>query len=260
MGSLAWDRFHGPTYGEGLVIPIEPEQRLRQGHAKDLQIIIGTTMDETRLWADANPDLCDQKPFDNPLTKGKPWLGLGSFVLSKMIKMDLTGVDPNRKKFTDGQAMLAITDEIFFRIPTFEMADAHAEGGGTTYMYIFEYPINRPETCLHNSSPHATEIPFVFNNVTVDFNLGRIGPARDENDAMVRQDLAYTTQDAWISFARWGDPNMDGSALGVWPEYEPDKRKTLAISSNPRVVKNPFGFERKVIKAAGADKVDLFEQ
>ncbi len=260
VGSLAWDRFHGPTYGQGLVIPVKPEERLRAGHAKDLEIIIGTTMDESRLWADYHPELCDQKPFDNELTQGDLLLGLGSFVLSKMIKMDLTGTDPNRKNFTDGQLMLAITDEIFFRIPSFEMADAHAQGGGKTYMYIFEYPINRPETCLHNSSPHATEIPFVFNNVMVDFNLGRIGPARDENDARARQELANTTQDAWVSFAESGDPNVTGSALGVWPVYEIDKRKTLVISANPRVVQNPFGFERKVIKTAGADKVDLFAE
>ena len=260
VGSLSWDRFHGPTYGEGLVLPTRPEERLRTGHAKELEIIIGTTMDETRLWADYHPELCDQKPFNNELTQGDFVLGLGSFVLSKMIKMDLTGTDPKRKNFTDGQAMLAITDEIFFRIPSFEMADAHAEGGGRTYMYIFEYPINRPGTCLQNSSPHATEIPFVFNNVKLDFNEGRIGAPRDEDDARTRQELADTTQDAWVSFAGTGDPNVDGSALGVWPEYGPDKRKTLVMSPNSRVVESPFGLERKVIKAAGADNVDLFEQ
>jgi len=260
VGSLSWDRFHGPTYGKGLVVPMRPEERLRAGHAKDLEIIIGTTMDETRLWADYHPELCDQKAFDNELTDGDPLLGVGAFVLSRMIKMDLTGTDPKRRNFTDGQAMLAITDEIFFRAPSFEMADAHANGGGTTYMYIFEYPINRPESCIHNSSPHATEIPFVFNNLTVDFNQGRIGPARNEKDAETRRELADTTQDAWTSFARSGDPNVPGSALGVWPEYGPDKRKTMVISANPRVVRNPFGLERKVIKAAGADNVDLFEQ
>ncbi len=259
-GTLAWDRFHGPTYGEGLVIPIRPEERLKGGHASDLELIIGTTMDECRLWADSDPTLCERTPFHNELTEGNFMLGLGTFMLAKLVKMDLTGADSKRKSFTDGQAMLSITDEVFFRIPSFDMADAHADGGGRTYMYLFEYPVNRPDNCQHNSSPHAVEIPFVFNNIGAAPNQYRIGPARDENDAETRQELANVVQDTWISFAESGDPNVEGSALGGWPVYESDKRRTLVISANPRVVSDPFGLERKLIKMAGADKVDLLEE
>jgi para-nitrobenzyl esterase len=258
--TMAMESYHGPTFGDGLVLPMEPAERLKTGHASKLEIIIGTTMDEVHMYVDHDPTLCDRDPYDNELNQDNPLLGLGAVVLAKLIKMDLTGAAPQRKSFSDGQALLSIADEIFFRIPSFEMADAHAQGGGVTYTYLFEYPVNRPGNCLHESSPHALETPFVFHNLDAAPNQGRIGPARDEDDAKTRVELANTAQDAWIAFARSGDPNVPGSALGVWPVYKPDKRETLVIGPNPRVVKNPFGFERNVIKMAGADKVDLFEQ
>ena len=256
---MEMEALHGPTYGEGLVIPMLPEERLRTGHASELEIMIGTTMDESRLWADGDPTLCERDPFHNELTEGNPLLGLAALIMAKVVKLDITGVDPNRKSFTDGQAMLSITDEIFFRIPSFDFADAHVDGGGKTYMYIFEYPVNRPDNCLHNSSPHAVEIPFVFHNLDDAFNLKRIGPARDERDAKARQDLADTTQDAWLSFSRSGDPNVEGAPLGVWPLYDAVNRPTLVLSANPRVANNPFSFERTLLKMFGADELDLFE-
>jgi para-nitrobenzyl esterase len=260
VGTFAKDRMHSPTYGEGLVVPVLPEERLKTGHASNLELIIGTTMNESRLWAESDPTLCERTPFNNELTKGNPLLGLGTAFLSKVIKMDLTGTEPDRKSFTNGEAMLAITDEIFFRIPSFEMADAHSDGGGKTYMYIFEYPVNRPENCQHNSSPHAVETPFVFNNINIAPNQYRIGPARDEEDIKTRQELADATQDTWISFAKSGDPNLEGSMFGVWPLYESNEKKTFIMSSDARVVLNPFGLERKLIKMAGAEKTDFFEE
>ncbi len=258
-GPLVRDRMHGPTYGEGLVIPVLPEERLKTGHASGLDLMIGTTMNETRLWSEYDPTLCERTPFNNEMTAGNPLLGLGTAILSKIIKMDLTGTEPGRKSFTDGQAMLAITDEIFFRIPSFEMAGAHADGGGKTYMYIFEYPVNRPGTCQHNSSPHSVETPFVFHNVDASPNQHRIGPARNEDEYKTRLKFADDTQDVWISFAKSGNPNVKGSMFGVWPLFETNESQTLVISADARVVSNPFGIERMLINMAGADKKDLFK-
>ena len=99
----------------------------------------------------------------------------------------------------------------------------------------------------------------MFHNLDDAFNLKRIGPARDEKDAKARQDLADTTQDAWLSFSRSGDPNVEGTPLGVWPLYDSVNRPTLVLSANPRVANNPFGFERTLLKMFGADELDLFK-
>ena len=56
---------------------------------------------------------------------------------------------------------------------------------------------------------HAIEIPFLF---TGGGNLGGMTP----EDGPPEQ-LAHAIQDAWVAFARNGDPNT--SALPEWPRY-----------------------------------------
>ena len=45
-------------------------------------------MDESRLWADSDPTLCERDPFHNELNEGNFVLGLGTFMLAKVVKMD----------------------------------------------------------------------------------------------------------------------------------------------------------------------------
>ncbi len=258
VGTLAHDRLHGPTYGPGLLIPEKPAQRLKQGHAKDIDLIIGTTMDETRYYASYDPTLCNRKPMNNELTEGNPLLGIGTAVLARLYKLDLTRAAPDRRHFSNGEAMVAIVDDVFFRIPTVEMADAHSEGGGRTYVYLYDYEANRPDNpCIDGSAPHATEIPFVFGNLDLECNLNRIGKPRDEQDRQTRELLSDMTQDAWVSFAWTGNPNVENTPLVHWPEYDLPKRKTIVIAPESRVVNKPFHIEQSIIKAVGADKMDM---
>jgi para-nitrobenzyl esterase len=49
--------------------------------------------------------------------------------------------------------------------------------------------------------------------------------------------LAHDMQDAWISFARHGDPNHD--SLEHWPKYEGDNRWTMIFKDRTRLQADP---------------------
>ena len=54
--------------------------------------------------------------------------------------------------------------------------------------------------------------------------------------------LSDAMQDAWLAFARSGDPNHAG--LPTWPAWSPDDRPVLRLDVERRVELDPAGDER----------------
>ena len=83
---------------------------------------------------------------------------------------------------------------------------------------------------------HALELGFVFGTIesagAQDFS--GTGPAADA--------LAAGIQDAWIAFARSGDPS--GGSLGAWPAYGA-ARETMVLGEQSRVETAPNDEERR---------------
>jgi para-nitrobenzyl esterase len=51
-------------------------------------------------------------------------------------------------------------------------------------------------------------------------------------------------QDAWLAFARTGDPNHDG--IPAWPAWTSDSRPVLRFDVERGVEHDPHGLERAV--------------
>lgn len=62
--------------------------------------------------------------------------------------------------------------------------------------------------------------------------------------------LAGKMADAWISFARTGNPNHAG--LPEWPAYDPGKMQTMVFDDESRVEDDPDGAIRQAILEARA--------
>ena len=54
--------------------------------------------------------------------------------------------------------------------------------------------------------------------------------------------LSEKMQDAWLAFARTGDPSTP--ALGTWPPYEPEQRSTMRLGAETVVEDAPLEQER----------------
>jgi len=87
-------------------------------------------------------------------------------------------------------------------------------------------------------SPHALEIPFVFNNVGP--LTARLAP--DKPDVLA---LAHSMSDRWIAFARTGDPNSNEAPR--WTPYAAAERATMVFNRESRVEQDPNQAEREAI-------------
>jgi para-nitrobenzyl esterase len=107
-------------------------------------------------------------------------------------------------------------------------------GGANTYMYLFDW--QSPVMDGKYKAVHCMEIPFVFNNIARCEEMTGGFPA------------AYTLADkmsqAWINFAKKGDPNHKG--LPQWPPYNAQNTATMHFDNKcivqPQLDKELMGF------------------
>jgi para-nitrobenzyl esterase len=106
------------------------------------------------------------------------------------------------------------------------------------YMYQFAYesevPV-APGVPYPTKAAHAMEIAFKFNHPETSPEAG-IRPERFK--------AAHNMSAAWAAFARTGNPGTPG--LPTWPAYETQRRATMILDAECRVVDDPFSEERKL--------------
>jgi para-nitrobenzyl esterase len=103
------------------------------------------------------------------------------------------------------------------------------------YLYWFAW-----QTPIFDGRPrafHCAEIPFVFCNTDRCETMTGGGP--------VPAALSVKIADAWIAFARTGDPNHAG--LPAWPKFAANTAPTMILDNTPQVVMSPDGQELKSI-------------
>jgi para-nitrobenzyl esterase len=110
-----------------------------------------------------------------------------------------------------------------------------ALGAAPAYEYLFTW-----HTPMLDGRPrafHAAEIAFVFGNAAICENLTGGTP-----EALA---LGGKMCDAWINFARHGDPNH--KALPNWPAFTPDKCQTMIFDTQCVVKNDPEGEGRRLM-------------
>ena len=125
----------------------------------------------------------------------------------------------------------------------FELAEAKLKrGGAPTYMYRFDWLSPAWEGRFR--AAHAFEIPFVFGNAQLSDEVTGGGP-----DAVA---LAARMRDAWIAFARNGDPSH--AELPAWPAYDTETRATMLFNDVCSVGERPGQDRTPTVGAdSGAD-------
>lgn len=125
-------------------------------------------------------------------------------------------------------------NETYFRIPAITSAENHA---GATYMYYWK----QPSAIEDYGACHAVELAYVFNNLQ---ETGFTGENPDPS-------LAKKVQEAWVSFAKNGKPQVSGEP--EWPEYDKKSRATMIINNTEEnehwtVENDPLGEERIIFQ------------
>jgi para-nitrobenzyl esterase len=112
---------------------------------------------------------------------------------------------------TPADAWVALQTDRVFRLPAVDLADRQAAAGGDTFVYRFDWaPGLAPRRV---GACHAMEIPFVFGTLRSPLLRPLIG--LDPRTLRLSDDI----MDAWLAFARTGDPRHAGAR--DWPAHAP---------------------------------------
>ena len=128
------------------------------------------------------------------------------------------------KTYPDYQPKDLFDTDITFRPSTIAQANVKvAQQGAPVYMYMFTWESPVMDGILR--STHCMEIPFVFNNA--DLHASMTGGGKEAVE------LADKMSQAWINFARTGDPNAVG--LPQWPAYKPEEGAIMIFDNRCEV-------------------------
>lgn len=224
---------------DGEIIPDIPNKTAKKGYSKVILTIIGTNLEEWKLFAMMQPDI-------GKLSEADMIKRLGVFVQEDSAKQLVAAYKKAREKrgqpVTPVELLSAVQSDLMFRMPAIELAEAQRDNGQKVYTYLFDW--KSPVMGGALGACHALEIGFVFGSY--DDTFCGSGPDADK--------LARNMQDAWFTFARTGNPSCE--CIGKWPEYGA-KRQTMMLGKTCRVEAAPYDEERQAWDNTRRDKVAM---
>ncbi|MBI2850946.1 MAG: carboxylesterase/lipase family protein [Chloroflexi bacterium] len=211
---------------DGETLPEIPLDAIQRGSAKDVIVLTGSNLEEAKLFGATSPAL---KNLDEdglvkrvqrqlPLDYGKPLIEQYRNIRKKR------GLDAS-----PAEILMAIQTDQQFRIPDVRLAETQRRLDVKAYSYLFDWKAATPGL----GACHALDVGFVFNCLDAGFHGS--GPAAER--------LVGFMQDAWLAFARTGDPSCE--SLGEWPLYG-DTRETMILGEDCRVEAAPYEEERRI--------------
>jgi para-nitrobenzyl esterase len=203
---------------DGDVLPVTPWEALANGASRDVDLLVGHTRDEHRLFS-----LID---------------GVLGQVTEDLAEKDLRALAPGpdgalgyREAFpAAGPEELYELDnsDWLFRMPTLHLAQAHAATGpgvGRTFLYELTWPAPGMGGAL--GACHGLDVPLVFGNLTSGQPAMLIGGTPSAE----AEALSSFIRGAWIAFATNGDPG--------WPAYDAEQRLVQLLDTPPAVTAYP---------------------
>lgn len=212
---------------DGSVLPDMPPRAIASGSADDVAIMVGTNLDEWKLFAlvDAGLAEMDEAKLLRRCQRLIPGTDAAALVEAYRKARARRG-----QPVTPVDLFTAIQSDRIFRIPAIRLTEAHRGRSRRNYMYLFDWVSPLRDGAL--GSCHALELGFVFGTLDDNFT-GSTEEARALSEKM---------QDAWTSFARSGDPSCP--SLGNWKTYD-DRRETMMLGKDCRLVDAPYDEERQ---------------
>ncbi|MDP2228560.1 MAG: carboxylesterase family protein [Moraxellaceae bacterium] len=220
-----------PRLGDD-ILPEHPLVALARGVSSDIPLMVGTTLDEWRLFY-MSPQATGQKPRGEPdeerlqheFERSLPVQGADMLERYRALLPDLS----------PGELFCAFETDRMFRVPTLRLAEARFGQDAPTWHYLFDWP------CAWDArlgSCHVMEIPFVFG--ITDKPTGQFFTGGGAAAAA----LSVRIRAAWSRFAAGDVPAAEG-----WPEwapYEATDRFTLLIAAESRLLDDPESARRQL--------------
>jgi para-nitrobenzyl esterase len=211
------------------VLPAQPFDPAAPTLSAAVPLIIGTNKDEMTLFMAGQPwfGKLSEAEFE---TRARQQLGARAPAVIAALKLTFPDYSPS-------YLATALATATFMWGNSIKLAERKAAQKAPVFMYqlTFETPVGKGVL----KTPHALEIPFVFD--TVERARALVGPGPDP------QRLANQMSAAWLAFAHSGEPNA--TAIPYWPPYDVKARTTMLFNTDSHVVDDPYPLLRKAVLA-----------
>ena len=213
---------------DGVVLPRHPFSPDAPEQSRDIPMMIGTTF--TEFAASAYVPEMRNLPEEKVMEMVRQTYGddTDSFVAAY------------KKAYPNYKPADLIDTDFMFRSKAIQQGTVKAsQGGAPVWMYVFGW--QSPVLNGAMRSTHCMEIPFVFDNADVHASMTGGG-----EDAMK---LADRMSDAWVNFARYGNPNGESGIEGVttWEPFNAENGNTMWWDNECKILQN---HDREVIDIA----------
>jgi para-nitrobenzyl esterase len=205
--------------------PFWPDANPQSNH---IPMILGNTRDETRAFIDPR----------GPKLQGLDWSNIAERMTPEL-RMDLHPewvVSQYRQHFPDWSP-----ERVFYAATTAgrswpgQVIEADARAAARTPTWVYQLDFHSPVEPWRGA-PHTLDIPLVFGTLDAEGSIAGTGAAS--------RTVSGQMMDAFIAFARDGDPNHGG--MSRWPIYTVPDRQTMVFDVQSRVVADPRKWEREL--------------
>ena len=236
---------------DGDIIPEEDDmdEAIADAAKRGVQLIVGTNQDEWNYFE-------EDSEGETPEEKFASWVeGMdamyddaykgaddeGKAALEELIKYEEEQVPAEYSEPAEVRSALAKSGFVTetWRYEILHFADKFADAGGDIHAYLWKVPSTLDQ--MYKSSVHAVELAYVFNNLDATIYAGEVDP-----------DTAARAQEAWINFAKAGDPSIEGAE---WAAYDTKDRNTMVIEKDGwKCESDPSKTPRELLTKAYGDE------
>ena len=236
---------------DGDIIPEEDDmdEAIADAAKRGVQLIVGTNQDEWNYFE-------EDSEGETPEEKFASWVeGMdamyddaykgaddeGKEALEELIKYEEDQVPAEYSEPAEVRSALAKSGFVTetWRYEILHFADKFADAGGDIHAYLWKVPSTLDQ--MYKSSVHAVELAYVFNNLDATIYAGEVDP-----------DTAARAQEAWINFAKAGDPSIEGAE---WAAYDTKDRNTMVIEKDGwKCESDPSKTPRELLTKAYGDE------
>jgi para-nitrobenzyl esterase len=199
---------------DGEILPESPAEALAEGRDLPLPMIVGSALHEADF-------IFHEAPFN---------LDTVLRAVGPEGRRVYEAYGAERKGERPEEIAGAVLTDWVFGMPAVAFAEARAKSGHPTYVYQMRW--GRGDGT--GRATHGAENPFIFDR------LEATGYSREAPDAAP---LSKVMQQAWISFARTGNPSAEGAP---WPAYAPPKREAMIFDRECHVERDFKRREREI--------------
>jgi para-nitrobenzyl esterase len=202
---------------DGEILPTTPWQALDSGAAADIDLVVGHTRDEYRLFMVLKDELgrVSRDAADAALALLAPD--------AEAFRAAYPAADP--------EALYQLVhSDYLFRMPSLQLAQAHR---GNHYVYEIRWPAPGMGGDLLGAC-HGLGLPLTFGNLTAGAAALLVGT----DPGTAATELSRAVRGAWTGFAATGDPG--------WPRYDDSNDHAWIIDAVPRVEAYPEHVSRRL--------------